>query len=257
MSSFTRSASNGSLSLVTTIGAGAANGPEGLAVSQANNAVYAVNYSDGNIYEYSIDPTTGAISKQSPASIGNNNGGVASGPEQILINSADSLSGNQFAWVTGTADGSINVYSVDPTTGQLTFNGRGTGFTSPLGMAFQAVGSGGYLYVADSGTGLIHSYSVTPSNGGLAEVAGSPVPSLSSGGGTPALLVFDSTNSRLYVDDNVNGIVTAFGATNGVLGYLTQSAAAPGNSLFGMALTSLSTGEFLYTANQAANTLWS
>ncbi|HVN63860.1 MAG TPA: beta-propeller fold lactonase family protein [Candidatus Binataceae bacterium] len=257
VSSFTRNTKTGALTFAQNINAGATNGPQGLAVSQSNNALFATNFSDGNIYEYSVNTANGMMSPLATPSISN---GGSSGPGQILINPSGSMT-NQFAWVAGGLDGTINAYSV-AVGGQLTAvstNPVASGLSSPFGMAFQTTGSGNFLYVADTAAGLIYSYTVN-SDGTLTQ-NGSPVFNLGGGPGSPALLAVgtdSSGNSALYVTDNTSGLISSFGLANGSLVFIANTPSPSPNSLFGMALATFSKkSQFVFVTNQSAPELWS
>src|SRR5262249_57510899 len=88
MSEFTRNTTTGSLTRVGTVAAGSKQGPKGMAITPDNSFLYATNFVDNTILEYSTH-SNGTLT-----SIGTVSDGSGSGPEVIAINST-----GPFLWV--------------------------------------------------------------------------------------------------------------------------------------------------------------
>ncbi len=241
ISEFTRNTTTGNLKLVGTVAAGSKQGPKGIAITPNNNFLYATNFKDGTILEYSIG--SGAVLTP----LGSVNDGSGSGPEQIAI----SPNGN-FLWATNFGNGSISGWSIG-SNGTLTSVQTLQGLNGPFGMAVNSAGT--ILYVSDNQAGTIFTFTIS-STGSLAQ-NGPAVASLGTSNGSPGLMVIDPTGSFLYVDDLTNGVVSMFNITSGTptfgaffpTGFTT-------NGPVGMAIASLSSATYVLTANQNANNTW-
>ncbi len=241
ISEFTRNTNNGNLKLVGTVSAGSKQGPKGMAITPNNSFLYAANFKDGKIFEYSIG--SGAVL----TSLGSVSDGSTSGPEQIEINPAGT-----FLWVTNFGNGTISGWSIG-STGTLTSVQTITGLSGPFGMAINS--SGDILYVSDNAAGLIYTFTVSAS--GILSQNGSPVNSLGSATGSPGLMAIDPTGSFLYVDDITNGVVSLFNITSGTPAFgaiypSTFSTTTP----VGIAIASLPAATYVLTANQQAGNVW-
>jgi 6-phosphogluconolactonase len=242
ISEFTRNTTTGSLTRVGTVAAGSKQGPKGIAITPNNSFLYATNFADDTILEYSIH-SNGTLS-----SIGTVSDGSGSGPEQIAINSAGT-----FLWVTNFGNGTISAWSIG-SNGDLTAVQTISNLSGPFGQVLNS--SGSILYVADNKAGLIFTFAVN-SNGTLSQ-SGVAVPSLPGGAtGSPGLMTIDPTGSFLYVDDLTNGVVVLFNITTGspVVGanYPTTFSS---NVPVGIGTAVLSSITYVLTANQGAGNTW-
>jgi len=243
ISEFTRNTNTGNLKLVGTVAAGSKQGPKGLAITPNNSYLYATNFKDGTILEYSIG--SGAV--LTPIGSGSVSDGSGSGPEQIAI----SPNGN-FLWATNFGNGTISGWSIN-SNGTLTSLQTITGLNGPFGMTINSAGT--ILYVSDNQAGTIYTFTIS-STGMLAQ-NGSAVPSLGTSNGSPGLMVIDPTGSFLYVDDLTNGVVSLFNITsvNPSFGAFYPTGFTT-NVPVGMAIASLSSATYVLTANQNANNTW-
>ncbi len=254
VSEYSRSTTTGLLTALATptIAAGTSNGtlgPEGIAIDSTNSYAFVANTNDGNIYQFTINSSTGEL-----ASNGSISNGSGSEPRQIAIST-----GNSFLWVTSAGSGSVNAYSINSSTGKLSTGPVLTGFSSPFGIVVHPTSP--FLFVTDFGSGLIYSYTIstgpTPPAGTLTP-NGSPVMSAMSGAVLPILLAVDPSGATLWVTDYGIGIVSAF-AINGS-GVLTPGStfALPSatDAPVGVAIaqTTLTPPGCLYTANSAGFT---
>ncbi len=239
----TRNVTTGAITRGKAVGAGAKQGPKGLALTFGNNFLYVANNGDDNVYAYSIQ----SDGVPSPLPTPSFSDGSGSSPEQIAINPSSNL-----LWVTNggnsSTPGSITSYAINTSSGELTNNGSLTGLSSPFGVIVDP--SGDFLYVADHGAGTVNSYTINTSTGALTLLS-----SVSNGvsGGTPVKLALDPSGSFIYVDDQSTGSMSSIGVSNGELSTAvvfppTQSDTGP----IGLAIAQLSSGNFLLAAYQTS-----
>ena len=242
ISEFTRNTTTGALTRVNAVAAGSKRGPKGMAITPNNRFLYATNFVDSTILEYSIQ------SNGTFASIGAVSDGAGSGPEMIAINSAGT-----YLWVTNFGNGTVSAWSIG-SNGALTAVQTISGLSGPFGLVVNL--SGSILYVAANKAGLIYTFTIN-SNGTLSQ-SGVAVPSLPAGArGAPGLMSVDPTGSFLYVDDLTNGVVVQFNITTGspVVG-TNYPATFSSNVPVGIGIAVLSSITYVLTANQGAGNTW-
>jgi DNA-binding beta-propeller fold protein YncE len=246
VSSFTRNITTGVLKRTGQVKAGAKMGPRGVVASPSGSFLYVANLGDDNIYEFSVSQTDGTLTPLSPPSVSNGSG---SGPDELAINTAGT-----FLWVTGANKGTVTTYAINSSTGQLTqVSGKVTGLSSPFGIAVDSTNS--IVYVADHGAGLVFSFSIG-ANGALSQIGS--VPDLGSPGGTPGFIAIDPAGTFIYVTDLNAGVLSVIQTTAGALVFVTtMPLTTTGNVPIGIGYATLSSGNFVYTANQGNSTLWS
>lgn len=174
-------------------------------------------------------------------------------------NSGSSSSSTGALFVATQGDSSVSSFSIDLSTGLLTANG-GEVATGSVPSAMLLAPSGTALFVANSGTNNISSYTVK-SDGTLA-AAGGTQPA----GTTPVNMAMDSgghflfvANQGLQIDPN-SGTVSVFSVSGATLAEVPGSpfrVAAPG-APGGTGPTGISVtpdGKFLFVANQFDSTV--
>jgi 6-phosphogluconolactonase (cycloisomerase 2 family) len=247
VSSFTRNLTTGVLKLKGQVTAGAKHGPKGVVAEPNGTFVYVANNKDDNIYEFSVNQTNGKLTPLSPPSVSN---GAGSGPDEIAINAAGT-----FLWVTGAGanKGTVTTYGVG-ISGQLTQNTtKVTGLMHPFGIAVDSTNS--IVYVADTAAGLVYSYKIGTS--GALTKTGS-VPDLGSPGGSPGFIAIDPAFAFIYVTDLNAGQLSVLGTNSGTLSFSSlMPLNTTGNKPIGIGYATLSSGNFVYTANQGNSSLWS
>ena len=247
VSSFTRNTATGVLKHTGQVTAGKKNGPRGVVASPSGTYLYVANINDDNIYEYKINSTNGTLTPLSPASVSNHSG---TGPDELAINSTGTL-----LWVTGRA-GTVTSYTVDTTTGQLTWNGSLSGFNTPFGITLHPTLN--VLYVSDTVTGLIWPMLYNTSTGALTKNF-TAVHSSDVNANTPAAIAIDSAGTALFIADQKLGEVSSFliddtGTTCGQPGCLSPVGVFTNSNVndvpIGLGIAINAGNEYLFTANQ-------
>jgi 6-phosphogluconolactonase (cycloisomerase 2 family) len=212
--------STGSISAFSLDAAGVPTALAGLAITPAPYQVsvdpsgrflYQASISAAEVVSYSIDQTTGALTKLQA-------GGISrSGGEPFFIgafvaptNSNPFTFSPKFAYVPNVADNTISTYSSDPGTGKL--SAVGTPF--PSGVAPQAVAvslRGDVAFVASAGStpmttaGTVSAYAINATTGALSAGGGS----LPTGKG-PSSLATDRTGRFLYVANAFDDTISSY-----------------------------------------------
>jgi 6-phosphogluconolactonase len=235
---FMRNVSTGVLAFVGPAGAGAINGPTGIANGPSAKFLYVENSADNNIRQYKIDATTGKLAK-----IGSGTITAGSSPQWIAV-----TPNAQFAFAINSADGTITPYTVDLTTGALTANG--TAFSSlKLKKPATAVASNSFLYVTDDTNGTIVSFPIGASgtlSGGTAVVLATS-PAIAK----PGPVILDPTGQFVYVTDESLGVVYFLNVGTGVLTLANAYTSTGVGAAVGLATAKMTAGNtFMYVTNQ-------
>jgi len=154
-------------------------------------------------------------------------------------------------YLASEADGVLAIASVDPVTGGVTMRGDKTGLDSPRALALTP--GLGFLYAANSGTGMINAYAVDPGTGDLAELAGSPFPMIGGIALAPTAAATSPDGSTLYVANRLGNNISMF--TIAANGSLTEKVGSPFGSYTtprDVAVSHLASGDFLYLVAKAA-----
>ncbi len=263
------------------------------APSAGSGLVFATNFADGMLSEFSRDLSSGALSLLGTTAVGAALGptGLALAPSNSFLyvaNAGDALvrefslntsngalaalgsvsdgAGStpqriaidptgSFLYVTNSgAGGSISEYTI-AAGGTLTANGKlsGVGLSQPIGIA-AAPGAGGAVYVADFAAGAVMSFRIQ-AGGALTLV--SSVPSLGTANGQPRGIAVDPSGSFVYAADAAGGVVSVFsvGASNALAFAASYPTSASTNQPFDLALANNFAGLFLYSTNQLIDTV--
>jgi 6-phosphogluconolactonase (cycloisomerase 2 family) len=223
-----------------------------LAVDPSQRFVYSPNLTDGVVYEYTTNQTTGALTPIS------GNAWIAAGTNPFSV--AVDPSG-RFAYVTNYAQlsgtCSISQYAIDQSTGALTaIAGSPVALSgaSPANPRTVAVDpSGRFAYTANWGNGTVSAFAINQTTGALTEISGSPFPA----GGAPWTVVVEPTGRFVYVSDNT-GIRIYVYAINQSTGALAQIGGSPFAVTGGVAPGAMTVdplGGFLYVGD-GSNTVY-
>lgn len=251
-----RNPKTGGITSSTNVAAGPINGPVGLGT--ASNGIpflYVANSAANAIYQYSINLSTGALTALSTSNItaGNNPQWIALNPEGNFAYSSN------FGTLGVPGSGSISLFTVDSTTGELAPNSPSlitASIVNPSGLTVGAFESSPFLYVTDQGADDIVSYLINSTNGSLQTEN-----SVSLGvGGLPGPVILDASNDFVYATDTALGLVYPFQQTATGLALISPgsySSATPGSNA-SVGLTSVitsSSNEYLFVANEASNSI--
>jgi 6-phosphogluconolactonase (cycloisomerase 2 family) len=200
---------------------------------------YVPNENSDSVSGFGLDPTTGALSPLpgSPYVVG-----TSMSPTVVTVDAAGKLayvgvSSGTMTMAIG-ADGSLGA-PMKNTTAQGPTSVIVTSGTSPVAMQPR------FAYIVNGGSNSISSFTMDPSTGALATIAGS-TPSITN----PYMTAADPQGKYLYAVDNIDGVHGYQIGSNGALQELSGSPFAGGaNSPEAIAVNL--TGDFLYLARNA------
>jgi len=229
--------SSATLTAPRSIASGKAGGPLGLAANVSASAIYVANAADNKIHEFSLD-TNGNLKSLATAAAGD-------APQQVAITTSAA-----FAYSINHV-GSITQYNINSTTGALTRNSTTSGLISPV----SGVATDSFLYVTDpqSGAGIVATYIIN-GDGTLSLSADAPSQGISGGPSNPGQITIDPTGIWVFVADATNGVVSVFEVQGNGLTFISATAAT-GAAAAGLAYATTASGNFLYLANPALNTV--
>ena len=115
---YTINDADGSLTFVGTTGVVAGVTPLFLDIAPSGKFAYVASKGGAEVFQYSIDPTTGALAPLNPASVSTGSG---SNPQFITIDPS-----GKFGYTANMGTANISEFAIDPTTGMLNPIGGGT-----------------------------------------------------------------------------------------------------------------------------------
>lgn len=248
--------------------------------------LYASNFTDGTVSEFSRASDTGALTFIDKITAGAVNGpvGIAIDPGGKFLyvaNQADRniheftiavdgklspiAGANSIAagtapqmlaidatgkWLYATdASGSIFQFAINQGSGALTTLGKPlAGLVKPFGII--ANPSDGFIYVTDNGAGFIYTFAIA-ADGTLTQ-NGAPTRSLDTSGAAPGLMAIDSAAKLLFVTDVKTGVVSEFAIGSG--GELSPLATS-GTAQNGKAVGIVATANNIFVANADQNSI--
>jgi 6-phosphogluconolactonase len=212
----------------------------GVAFSPSGALLAVTDYSDENVYVFTVNATTGALTPvpSSPFPTGISPGQVAFSPSGALLATVN------------TGSKTVSMFTVNPTTGSLTPVPGPPAATgdNPQSVAFSP--TGGLLAVANTGDNSVSVFSVNATTGALSSVLGSP---FATGSNTePRSVTFSPVGGLLAVANAGTGTVSVFsvsaaGGLTAVPGSPLTTGAAPAAAAFNPS------GRLLATADQIAD----
>jgi 6-phosphogluconolactonase (cycloisomerase 2 family) len=189
--------------------------------------------SGGDIYGFSVDPTTGSLTalSNSPFAAGNV-------PVAMTFNPAGT-----FLYVVLAGSNELAVFGVDPNTGTLT---AVPGAAAPTGddpVAVAMTPSGKFVYVTNINSDTVSAFSIDPTTGTLTSIGSYTA------GTAPYSIAIDPTGQFVYVGNYNSNTVSAYtiNATTGALTAISGSPYPAGSGPFGIAVNA--GGTLVYTAN--------
>jgi 6-phosphogluconolactonase (cycloisomerase 2 family) len=179
--------------------------PYGLAVDPTNALLFAANYYDANIADYSIGAGTagGQLTAVPGSPFPFQAGNPATQPYAMAV-----YPKGGFLYVTDSMANSVDEYSyaTDGTLGQWIDYEVGA---APRGVTIDPTGS--FLYVANSGDGTVSGFTINATTGELTPIAGSPFFSTGvASPATPTAVQVDPSGQFAYVANGDSGNLTPF-----------------------------------------------
>ncbi len=142
ISMFTIDPTSGVLTPTTPATVPTLDSPFGVTIDPSDKFAYAPDaYSQVNgVSEYTVNSTTGVLTPTTPSYVT-----AGDSPAAVAVDPS-----SKYAYVANRMDGTISMFTIDPTTGNLTANGViETGY-APIGIGFDTTGK--YLYVTNEGS---------------------------------------------------------------------------------------------------------
>lgn len=171
--------------------------PDGVTTDAAGKYVYIANRFGGNISEYVIDPATGNLTPNNPATV--NSAGL---PYAGTINAAGT-----FFYSVGTGTPSIETFSMNAQTGVLSAVPNGTLTNSDGPSAIALTPNGKFAYAVNFTSSDLTAYSVNATTGLLTQISSVIAP----GADQPYTIAMDPDGQLLYVVCLSGNAVTIFG----------------------------------------------
>jgi YVTN family beta-propeller protein len=206
---------------------------------------------DGSILPYSINPTTGALTSTTGGINGTGGDGtpgffssVALDPSGKFAYSAD---GGAFPPPSFGGSSSVSMYTINSTTGAMTFTGTIAAGAGPDFVALDPAGK--FAYVTNFSSSDVSMYTINATTGALASIG-----TIATGPG-PVSVAVDPAGNFAYVanwtGDQAVGSVSMY-SINSTTGALTSIGTIPtGTSPFSVAVDP--SGQFVYVANSSSN----
>jgi 6-phosphogluconolactonase len=227
--------------LVQSVSGEAAFGP--IAVARSGGFAFLAENAFGLpfVAAFTIDATTGALTKIGSSSPCDYN--VSVGSTTIAI---DPSSKFLFA---ANSDSSGSVCTIDPTTGALSPLVGGSFAAGKAASSVAVDASGRYVYVANSGSNNVTAFAINTTTGALTAIGGGPV----AAGTGPSSVTVDPSGSYVYVANSGSNDVTAY-AINTTTGALTPIAGGPAAAGTGpSSITVDPSGRYVYVTNSGSN----
>jgi YVTN family beta-propeller protein len=243
---------------------------------------YVVNQFSNTVSVYTIDPTTGALTAGTPATVATGNS-----PSSMAVDPS-----GKFAYVTNSADNTVSVYTINQTTGALTAGNTVASGNSPQSVAVDP--NGRFVYVINWNSNSVSVYTIDQTTGALtagtavltvnapnqvsveptgkfAYITSSPsfntyrvteyaidqtTGALTAGtfiatGANPGALVFDPSGKFAYVENRAGSSISVY-TVNQATGALTAgTTVATGGGP--MSATVDPSGKFVYVVNSSVN----
>jgi YVTN family beta-propeller protein len=213
--------------------------PYSVAVDPSGKFVYVANeggFAPTSVSMYGVNATTGALTSV---------GTIAAGGRAVSVTVDPS---GKFAYVANWSDpygsaGNVSMYTIDATTGALTYKAGIAAGTTPASVALDPTGK--FAYVTNSGSNDISMYTINATTGTLTSTG------VIAAGTGPSSVVVDPSGKFAYVTNSGSNNVSMY-AIDATTGTLTSTGViAAGTNPVSVAVDS--TGKFAYVANSGSN----
>ncbi|MBI3804189.1 MAG: beta-propeller fold lactonase family protein [Nitrospirae bacterium] len=204
-------------------------------LAMAPRFAYAVNSISNDVSIYTVDPTTGLLTKV---------GSMAAGDQPYTVTADPS---GRFVYAGNFGSNNISMYTVDAATGLLTSTGTVETGTGPYSIAVDPAGK--YAYVANENSSPeVWIYKIDPTAGVL-------TPQGQVNAGTSAICVtVDPLGRFVYVANTSSNNISVYtlNAATGLLNPITEAAAGAGAN----SVAVHPAGRWAYVANYLSNDVW-
>lgn len=224
------------------------NGGDNLTVSANGTFTFATSVATGGAYAVTV--STQPTGPAQRCILTGASGNAAANVTGVMVNC---LTTGQFAYTANNSGGTINAYSIDPTTGQLTslgaaINDGGAG-TAPAAVSLSPDGK--WAFSATNAGKQIYAFAINRTTGALTPTPGSPFNNTPFATGHPFPdIAVDPTSHFLYLASLTDNLVVGF-AINQTTGDLTQIGTSYTAGEGAGAIPAFSpNGKFLYVMNQ-------
>jgi 6-phosphogluconolactonase len=227
ISEFTILAGSGALAAVSGSPVGTGSGPTGVAIDPAGKFYYVSNWVNDNVYTYTINSSTGALTYVSATAAG----------AQPYAGAVDPA--GPYVYVANYNSNTVSEYSLNSSTGTLTAltsSSIGTG-SLPYSVAIDPAGK--FAYVANFLSNSISAFTINSGTGALSPITGSPF----AAGTGPMSVVVDPTGKFLYAANNGSNNISAYtiDPVTGALSAVTGQPFAAGTGPNPLAATTIRT----------------
>ncbi len=243
---FTIDHSNGNLTAVPGSPIAGGSGVNGLAVSKDSKCLIASNFNSGPataVTSYTINQSTGALTKVADYTGGTNPGGIGIDPQ------------NRFVYVANYGSSNISGYTLNTTTCTLAFINNYASGPSPDAISIHPNGKFVYTGNAAAGAGgAVTGLTINQTTGDLTLISTYTTSNANQGAGVE----IDKTGAQLYVTARASGTAGAgkvwgfdINTSTGVLTSIGSSTTLDGPN----DVRILGSGLFVFTANTESNSV--
>ena len=254
ISMFTVDSSSGVLTPTTPATVPTGFFPQGIAIDPTGKFVYTANSDDNTVSMFTINQTTGVLTATTPPAIStlaDVSTGLYSSPDAVTVHPL-----GKFAYAVNEDDGTVSMFTIDPTTGILTSTTPATVFTGPIPFDITVDPSGKFAYVPNNDSGGvmtygISQYTVNPVTGVLTQ---NNPPAVAAGNG-PTSVAVDPSSKFAYVVNRNDNTVSMFtiDPSSGNLTPNTPAIIATGEQPWRMTIDP--SGKFAYVTNQDSDSI--
>lgn len=230
--------------LMTACGGGGGGGGT-TSVTTTVLSAYVVNYGDGTISQYTINPTTGALTPKSPATVPSIAGNTVSLPTSIVVDPT-----GKYAYVANSGGYVISQFTIGPGGVLQRMNPAtvqsGSAGSGPTSIAVDP--SGRYAYVANSLSHEVVQFTIGV--GGALSTPSSTVSLGTTAFPGPVAITVDPTGKYVYVVDRGSNLIEQFSiVAGGGLQPMSTPTVSTGTNSYPISIGFDPAGKYAYVVN--------
>lgn len=228
--------------------------PQGIAIDPSGRFVYTANSDDNSVSMFTINQTTGVLTPTTPPSVStlaDVSTGLFSSPLAVTVHPS-----GKFAYAVNEDDGTVSMFTINPTTGVLVLTAPATVFTGPSPFDITVDASGRFAYVPNNDSGGlmafgISQYTIDPATGVLTQ---NNPPAVAAGNG-PTSVAVDPSSKFAYAVNRLDDTVSMYtiDPSSGNLTPNTPATIATGAQPWRIIIDP--SGKFAYVTNQISASL--